>query len=111
MTAIAAKHFIWPLPDQSYLDVLAGSLADEIHWNNRGSCDRLFEASNNLRKCLLENRSRNRDRGVLRSEYAGGFRAVRQLVVGESRAVSHGVSRPGTSVEIHQRQKQSGIDA
>src|SRR5215469_930498 len=110
MAPIPAKQFVRSLSYQCHLDIVAGSFTDEIHRNDRGSCDRLFQASNNFRECLLENRSRNRDRGMLRSQYASGLCAVRQLVVGKGRTVSHRVGRPGTSVEIHQGQKQPGID-
>ena len=79
MTTIAAKQFVRPLSDQGYFDVLAGPLADEIHRNNRGGGDRLFQRCNDLRERLLEDRSGNRDGCVLRSQYASGFRGIRSI--------------------------------
>ena len=50
-------------------------------------------------------------RSMLRAQDASGFRSISQFIVGEGRAVSDRVGRPGIAVEIHQGQQQPGIDA
>ena len=40
-----------------------------------------------------------------------GLRRVGQLVIGEARAVSHRVGRPGAPIEVHQGEQHAGIDA
>ena len=45
------------------------------------------------------------------SKHACRFRGICQFVVGERRAVPHGIGPPGAAVQVHQGKQQSGIDA
>src|SRR5437016_2070637 len=97
--------------DQGHFHVVPRPLAHEVHGNNRGSGDRLFQRSNNLRKRFLEDGFREPDAGVIRTERVSRLRGIREFIIGERRAVTDSVCRPGFAAEIHQRQEQRRIDA
>src|SRR5271169_6749613 len=111
MTTISAKQFVRPLTDKCHFDVLAGSLTYEIHWNDRGSRDRLLQCGHNFWQRLFEDRPGDANGRVVGSQDASSLFTVCQFVISIARAISHRVRRPRTSVEIHQPKQQSGIDA
>ena len=84
MTTITAKQLVGPLTDQRDFDVLPGAFADEVHWNNRGRCDRFFEASDDLRKRVLKCGSREGHGGVARRQCVSRLCSGGQFVIGKA---------------------------
>ena len=49
MALVATEQLIWTLTNQRHLDVLASSLRDEVHGDDRGGRNRLLEPLNDPR--------------------------------------------------------------
>src|SRR5438093_13297873 len=107
MPFVAAEQFVRSLADQGNLHVLARALRDEIHRDDGGSRDWLFQTFHDLWKRSFEFGPVKLDRHMAGAQKGGRLLCIRQLVVFERFAVAYGVGWPGTALFVHQRQEQA----
>src|SRR6266853_4562449 len=106
---VAAEQFVRSLADQSHLDVLSRALRDEIHRDDGGSRDWLFQTFHDLWKRSFEFGPVKLYRHMASAQKNGCLLCIRQLVIFESLAVTHSVCGPRAALFIHQRQEKARI--
>ena len=111
MPFVATEQFIRPLTNQGNLDILSRALRDEVHRNNRRSCDRFFETFHDLWKRAFEFGLIKLHRYVLGAKKGGSLGRISQLIISECLAIADRVCGPGTALLIHQSQEQARVEA
>src|SRR6266403_605191 len=109
MPFVAAEQLVRSLADQSHLDILARALRDEIHRDDGGSRDWLFQTFHDLWKRSFEFGLVKLHRHMASSQKSGCLLGIRQLVIFESLAVTDSVCWPRAALFIHQRQEKARI--
>ena len=102
MAFVPAEQLVGSLADERHLHVLARALADEVHGDDRGRGDRLFQTLDDVGQGALELGAVELDRNVAGAENQRRLGGVRELVVFEAVPISHGVGRPRAALFVHQ---------
>src|SRR5438552_5548279 len=107
MPFVASEQFVRSLTDQGYFDIPSRALRDEIHRDDGGSRDWLFQTFHDLWKRSFEFGPVKLDRHMARAQKSGCLLCIGQLVILEGFSVPYGVGRPRAALFVHQRQEQA----